>query len=307
MKILIAPIAGVTDYPFRLILKEYSPDRLFTEMVSANAIVMGNQKTLEELLYLEDDPSVQLFGGDPMIMAEAAQYIQSRGVKHLDINMGCPMKKIIQNGYGSALLKDIKQAEKIIAAIRDKTTLTLSIKIRIGYQEISNPLGFAKLAQEYGCSFITIHGRTREQLYSGSANWEIIRDIKKQVDIPVIGNGDLFTPEVSVGKWRESGVDGIMLARGIFGSPWLIEQIRSYEKTGSYHVPSLEEKLEIAKKHLQFIEQYKGSHKALYEGRKHLCWYLKGISRATTLKQEINHASAIEQVYEMLEEFKKGV
>ncbi|MCX5774320.1 MAG: tRNA dihydrouridine synthase DusB [Fusobacteria bacterium] len=305
MKILIAPIAGVTDYPFRKILGEFLPDRIFTEMVSANAIVMGNVKTCEELLNLDDTPSVQIFGSDEKIMLDAAQYIESRGVKHLDINMGCPMKKIIQNGYGSALLSDIKQAEKIVSTLRSGTKMDLSIKIRIGYKEHKEPLSFVQMAQDYNLSFVTVHGRTREQLYSGIADWEIIKNIKQQVDIPIIGNGDIFMPEHAILKSEMSGVDGIMLARGIFGNPWLISQIREFEETGKFTDVLKTERIDMAKRHVELISEYKGDMKALLEGRKHICWYLKGISGATTVKQAVNVARSLEEVYDLLNSFKE--
>lgn len=305
LKLFIAPIAGVTDYPYRKILNEFGPDKVFTEMVSANAIVMGNHKTCEELLYLDDAPSVQLFGCDETIMLEAAQYIESRGVKHLDINMGCPMKKIIQNGYGSALLADINKAEKIVSSIRNGTHMDLSIKIRIGYKEHKEPLAFAKMAENYGLKFITIHGRTREQLYSGKADWDVIKQIKSQVAIPVIGNGDIFTPQDALEKSRESGVDGIMLARGIFGNPWLIRQIREFEEFGSYKEVSREEKILMAIRHVGLIETYKGEHRAVHESRKHICWYLKGVTGSTPIKQAVNVARSVEEIRDILTCFKE--
>ncbi|TDT69221.1 nifR3 family TIM-barrel protein [Hypnocyclicus thermotrophus] len=305
-KIYVAPIAGVTDFIYRKILNEFQPDLMFTEMVSVNAVQMGNKKTVDVMLKLHENDGVQIFGKDIELMKDTAIFLEEKGVKNIDVNMGCPMPKITKNGYGAALLEDKEHVKKLLTTIKNslKEETKFSIKIRVGYKDSKDPLFFAKLAEDLNLSHITIHGRTREQMYTGIANWEIIKDIKSKVNIPVIGNGDIFTAEDAMEKINYSNVDGIMLARGIFGNPWLIQQIREKISFGEVKtIPTILDKLNMAIKHVNYAREYIDK-PFYYEIRKHLCWYIKGMKNATKLKDEINHIDNYKELLNKLEEFK---
>ena len=252
IKIYIAPMAGVTDYTYRGILKEFNPDMLFTEMVSINAMECAMEKTLNVVLRLREGDSVQLFGKDIPKMVESAKFVEKLGVKHIDINSGCPMKKIVNNGYGSALMENPEHIRAMLSEVRSALNddTGLSIKIRAGYKEFKNPVEIAKIAEETKCKHITVHGRTREQMYTGKADWSIIKAIKESVSIPVFGNGDIFTAQDAKERVEYSEVDGIMLARGVFGNPWLIRDIREYFEHGKILTPTTElDKIEMAIEH----------------------------------------------------------
>jgi tRNA-dihydrouridine synthase B len=306
LKIFTAPIAGVTDISYRRIMKEFNPDMMFTEMVSSNAIVRDNKKTCDEMLNMMEDDSVQIFGKDIETMVQAAKYIESRGVKHIDVNMGCPVPKVVRNGYGAALLSDPEHVERLVGALRDALNIALSIKIRVGFGTYKEPLKIAKIAEKYKLDFITIHGRTREQMYGGEANWDIIKNVKSEISIPVIGNGDIFTAEDAVKKSSYAGVDGIMLARGIFGNPWLIGQIRERFEYGEVKTePTISDKVNMAKKHIKYLLEDKGEKRAVTEIRKHMCWYMKGVHSASKIKNEINSSESVESVLEILSRFQE--
>jgi nifR3 family TIM-barrel protein len=309
MKIYIAPMAGVTDYTYRRIMKTFAPDLMFTEMVSVNAVEMANNKTINKMLRLLPGDSVQIFGKDIEIMKNSAKYVESLGVKHIDVNMGCPVPKIVKNGYGSAMLEDPEHARKLMLELRKtlKPETALSMKIRIGYKGHKDPLRFAQIAQEAGCEHITIHGRTKEQMYSGTANWDVIKEVKSQVDIPVIGNGDLFTPEIAYKKAMYSGVDGVMLARGIYGNPWLIKQVREIFETGKVSTrPTVEDKINMAIKHVEYTREDHPDREFHFEIRKHLCWYIKGLKNATQAKNLVNRSESYEEIIEILEDLRKA-
>ncbi len=307
-KIYIAPMAGVTDYTYRRIMSEFNPDIMFTEMVSINAIKMANEKTIKQMLRLLPNDAVQIFGGDIDIMVESAKYIEELGVKHIDINMGCPMPKITKNGYGSALLEKPEYIKEMMTALKKslKPETNLSMKIRIGYKEYKNPIEIAKIADELKLSHITVHGRTREQMYSGKANWETIKKIKEAVSIPVIGNGDIFTPEDAYTKVKESKVDGIMLARGIYGNPWLIQQIREKLELGDVKTDvSKVDKINMALRHIQYMKEDCPEKEFNFEIRKHLCWYLKGISGGGKIRNLINKLNSYEEISKLLIELRE--
>ena len=305
MKIFTAPIAGVTDISYRRIMKEFNPDMMFTEMVSSNAIIMDNRKTCDEMLNMMEDDSVQIFGKDIDTMVKAAKFIEAKGVKHIDVNMGCPVPKVVKNGYGAALLSDPDHIERLVGALKEALNTTLSIKIRIGFGTYKEPLKIAKIAEKYNLDFMTIHGRTREQMYGGEADWDIIKNIKEEVSIPIIGNGDIFTAEDAVKKSSYAKVDGIMLARGIFGNPWLIGQIREIFEYGVVRsFPTIADKVEMAEKHIKYLLEDKGEKRAVTEIRKHMCWYMKGVHSASKIKNEINSSESVEKIVEILSRFK---
>jgi len=308
VKIYIAPMAGVTDYTYRRIMNEFHPDLMFTEMVSVNAVKMANEKTIKQMLRLLPNDGVQIFGSDIDVMVESAKYIESLGVTYIDVNMGCPMPKITKNGYGSALLGDVDHIKKLMTAIKKalKPETKLSMKIRIGYKEYKNPVEVAKIADELGLHHITVHGRTREQMYSGTANWEIIKQIKDAVSIPVIGNGDIFTAEDAYEKAKESGVDGIMLARGIYGNPWLIKQIREKFETGEVTTKvTYVDKINMALKHVEYIKEDYPEKQFNFEIRKHLCWYLKGIPGGSKIKNLLNKIDNYDEIATVLIELRE--
>lgn len=311
MKIYIAPLAGVTDYTFRGIMKKFNPDLMFTEMVSINALEMANEKTLNQILRLRDGEAVQIFGKDIEKMVYSAKYITEKlGVKHIDVNAGCPVNKIIKNGYGAALLEDPDHIKRILCEIRENISdnVDLSLKTRVGYKGEKQHKIVGKIAEEAGCKHITIHGRTREQMYTGKADWDLIKEVKESVGIEVIGNGDIFTAEDAYEKVKHSGVDGIMLARGICGNPWLIQQIRERFEKGCVELEvSIEDRLNMAIEHTLQAKLDNPDKTFLFELRKHLCWYLKGIRNGAALKTAINQVKTYDELIEILERAKENI
>lgn len=311
MKIYIAPLAGVTDYTFRGILGEYNPDLMFTEMVSINALEMENEKTLNQILRIRDGEAVQIFGKDVDKMVHSAKYITEKlGVKHIDVNAGCPVNKVIKNGYGAALLEDPDHIKKILCEIRENIAddVDLTLKTRVGYKGLKQHKLVGKIAQESGCKHITIHGRTREQMYSGYADWDLIKEVKESVDIEVIGNGDIFTAEDAYEKVKHSGVDGVMLARGICGNPWLVQQIREKFETGKVQtIVTPKDRLDMAIKHALQAKLDNPNKTFLFELRKHLCWYLKGMRNGAALKTAINTINNYDELIALLEKAKENL
>lgn len=301
-KIYIAPIAGVTDYTYRGILEKFNPDLIFTEMVSVNALAVLNDKTISRILHLREGNAVQIFGEDIDKIKYSAKYIEDLGVNHINLNCGCPMKKIVNCGYGAALVKEPEKIKKILSELRSslKDDTKLSVKIRIGYDKPENYLQIAKIAEEANCDHITVHGRTRAQLYSGKADWEYIKEVKENSKIQVIGNGDIFTAEEAKEKVDFSGVDGVMLARGIFGNPWLIKQIREVFETGSIKTEvSTVDRVNMAIYHLSKSEEDNDG-KFVCDVRKHILWYLKGIKNSVEVKRKINTLTDYREVIETL-------
>lgn len=301
-KIYIAPIAGVTDYTFRGILEEFNPDLIFTEMVSVNALSVLNEKTISRILKLRKGNAVQLFGDDIEKIKYSAKYIENLGVNHININCGCPMKKIVNCGYGAALVKEPEKVKRILSELRevldDKTEL--SIKIRIGYNKPENYLELGRIAEELKCNHITVHGRTRDQLYSGKADWKYIKEIKENISIPVIGNGDIFSGQAAKEKIDYSNVDGVMLARGIFGNPWLIREIREVLEYGQVQTKlTKQDKIEMAIKHLKKSKE-ENDGKYIFDLRKHICWYLKGIEDSAEAKRKLNTTDNYEETIAIL-------
>ena len=302
--LILAPMAGVTDLPFRLLCKEQGAGLLCMEMVSAKAIYFNNKNT-EELLTIDDrEPSVslQLFGSDPDIISEMAKKIENRPFSILDINMGCPVPKIVKNGEGSALMRNPKLVEEILTKLVKAVKKPVTVKFRKGFDDTCiNAVEIAKIAESAGVAAVAVHGRTREQYYSGKADWNIIREVKKAVKIPVIGNGDVFTPQDAKRLVEETGCDGIMVARGAKGNPWIFKQITHYLETGELLPrPSVEELKAMILRHGQMMMEFKGELAGMREMRKHVAWYTAGYPNSAALRNEINSVATLEELTELI-------
>lgn len=308
--LILAPMAGVTDLPFRLLCKEQGAGLLCMEMVSAKAILYKNKNT-EALLNIdprENPVSLQLFGSDPDIMAQIAHQIEDRPFDILDINMGCPVPKVVNNGEGSALMKDPLLAGKIIEKVVKAIQKPVTVKIRKGFDEehINAPY-LAHIAEESGAAAVAVHGRTRQQYYSGKADWDIIRQVKESVSIPVIGNGDLLSAEDVIAMEEQTGCDGFMIARGAQGNPWIFHQILHYFKTGEHEKkPSLEEMAQMMLRHARMMIEYKGEYIGMHEIRKHAAWYTTGYPNSARFRGQINEVETYEQLEELLAQIKEA-
>ncbi len=301
---ILGPMAGVTDLPFRLLCKEQGAGLLCMEMVSAKAILYKNRNT-ESLLSIHPDElpvSLQLFGSDPKIMSEMAKQIEERPFAILDINMGCPVPKVVKNGEGSALMKNPKLVYEIVSAVVKAIEKPVTVKIRKGFDdEHVNAVEIARIIEEAGASAVAVHGRTREQYYSGKADWDIIRQVKEAVSIPVIGNGDVTSPQKAVELEKQTGCDGIMIARGAQGNPWIFSEMTAYEETGEMPPrPDRDSIREMMLRHARLQIEYKGDYLGIREMRKHVAWYTKGLPKAARLREKINAVESYEELENLL-------
>ena len=308
-EVFLAPMAGVTDLPFRLICKEHGCGLLYTEMINAKALCFDDEKT-KKMLNINDEEfpvAVQIFGSECEYMARAAEILNDYPNEILDINMGCPAPKVVKNGDGSALMKNPELARKVLEAVVGKSKKPVSLKIRKGWDEDNiNALEIAKIAEDCGISAITIHGRTREQYYSGKADWDIIKAVKEELKIPVIGNGDVASVEDAIKIRQHTKCDAIMIGRGAQGNPWIFERINHYIKTGEIlPEPTKEEKIDVAIKHIELAVKEDGEYVAVREMRKHIGWYLKGMKHSAKFRDEINRMESVEEVIKTLLQYNK--
>ena len=298
--VILAPMAGVTDLPFRLLCRGQGAGLVCMEMVSAKAILYHNKNT-EELMEIhpkEAPVSLQLFGSDPDILSRMADHIEERPFDILDLNMGCPVPKVVNNKEGSALMREPKLVEEILKKLVKAVKKPVTVKIRKGFdEEHINAVEIARIAEDCGVAAVAIHGRTREQYYSGKADWDIIAQVKNAVKIPVIGNGDVDGPDAAAAMLAYTGCDGIMIGRAAQGNPWIFREVTHFLETGTYlEKPSLAQKRELILQHAELLVKVKGEYTAVREMRKHLSWYTVGMPHSARFRQTINTMESMEEL-----------
>lgn len=303
---VLAPMAGVTDLPFRLLCKEQGAGLLCMEMISAKALQYNNKNTkaLLEIDERECPVSLQLFGAGPDIISEQAKRIENLPFQILDINMGCPVPKVVRNGEGSALMNQPKLVYDIVYKTVRAIQKPVTVKIRKGFNDDSiNAVEIAKIIEEAGGAAVAVHGRTREQYYSGEADWNIIRRVKEAVKIPVIGNGDVTSGERAISMMEQTGCDGVMIGRGAQGNPWIFRELLEYERTGQIpERPTKEQIRETMLRHARLQIAFKGDYLGIREMRKHVAWYTKGLEGSARLRDDINKVDSYEELEELLKE-----
>lgn len=306
--LFLAPMAGITDLVFRRLCKEQGCGVVYTEMISAKGLFYGSGKTaqLMEIDDREHPIGMQIFGSDPLIMAKMVEEISENNADFIDINMGCPAPKITKNGEGSALMKEPQLVKRIVSEVCRASSKPVTVKIRKGWDEESvNAVDIASIAEDAGAAAVTIHGRTREQFYSGVADWDIIKEVKSKVSIPVIGNGDIFTPQAAYDMKQYTKCDGLMVARGAQGNPWVFRDINAFIKRREILLsPSVDEKIDMAIRHLNMLVGYQGDLIAINEMRKHIAWYLKGLKGASKKRNLINQLNTVGDIVDALNNYR---
>lgn len=309
--VFLAPMSGISDLPFRRLIKSYGAGLVFSEMIASRAMIEHAQETLKtsENYHEEFPMAVQLVGHDPDIMAQAAQMNVARGAAIIDINFGCPVKKVVKKYAGSALMQDEELAQDIMSAVVEAAPVPVTMKTRLGWDEDHlNAPSLARRAQDVGVQMVTIHGRTRDQMYNGQADWRAIRAVKDAVDIPVIANGDILCPQDAICAIEQSGADGVMIGRGAQGAPWLLKQVMDYMRDGVVSAPPpASEQIALIHSHYDTILEYYGERKGIQIARKHLAAYSNGYENAATFRANINQAKAPDQVKEMISDFFGGL
>ena len=303
--LILAPMAGVTDLPFRLLCKEEGASLLYTEMISAKGIYYGNKNT--ELLWTIDERerpvTLQLFGSEPELLADIAMRIEDRNFDIIDINMGCPVPKIVNNKEGSALMNDMALSGRIIDAVSKAVKKPVTVKFRKGfYKDSDNAEEFARMAEYYGAKAVAVHPRTREQYYSGKADWDVLRRVKKAVSIPVIGNGDLFDVTDIKRMYEQTGVDAFMIGRGARGNPWIFKRAKAYIETGEIlPPPSVSDICEMILRHAKMNIEYKGEYTGIREMRKHAAWYTQGLKNSAKFRDRLSHIESYDELCDIVE------
>jgi putative TIM-barrel protein, nifR3 family len=305
--VFLAPMAGITDMPFRILCREQGCGFVYTEMVSAKGMHYNDIKSqkLTELDEREKPAGIQIFGSDPEILASIAERLDSSDAALIDINMGCPTPKITKNGEGSALMLKPLLIGEIVKSVSSATKKPVTVKIRKGWDdEHVNAVEIAEVAQKNGASAVAVHGRTREQFYSGKADWDIIKNVKKAVSVPVIGNGDIIRPEDAVRMLEYTGCDAVMVGRGAQGNPWIFKRIRHYMKTGEIlPEPSMSEKIDMIIRHMGMLIELKGEHTGICEMRKHIAWYIKGMRNSAAVKETVFRLESKDEIISLLKMF----
>lgn len=307
--LVLAPMAGITDLPFRLICRRLGCGMTVSEMVSAKGLLYKNVKTTEMLRIDEGErpTAIQLFGSVPKELAEAAKIVEASGADMIDFNMGCPVAKIVNNGEGSALMKNPQLAYDILAAMVDAVQIPVTVKFRAGWDDNHrNAVEIAQAAERAGVSCVAVHGRTRQQFYEGKADWNIIREVKENVKIPVFGNGDIFTVDDGLRMLKETGVDGLMIGRGADGNPWIFQQLKAVlagEKQTA--APTIDERLDLAAEHLQMLIDYKGEYISVKEMRRHISAYLKGMPHAAEFRGRFHKIDTQVDFLQLLAEYRQ--
>lgn len=305
--VFLAPMAGVTDAPFRLLCKEKGCGLVYTEMVSAKGLYYNDEKSFK-IAKINDDErpvAIQIFGSDPGIMAEIAKKLEEYEPDIIDINMGCPTPKITKNGEGSALMLSPVLVGQIVEAVSKAVSRPVTVKIRKGWdEEHVNAVEIARIAQESGAAAVAVHGRTRQQFYSGKADWNIIKKVKESLRIPVIGNGDITSPERAKEMFEQTGCDAVMIGRGAQGNPWIFDRVITYLSTGELKSePSPQEKIETLLRHMDMLVKLKGERTGVLEMRKHIAWYIKGMNNSSSIKEQIFKITSKDEMERLLREY----